>query len=343
MTFPGKNHYSDCLTLSRGAKSMMLMVNLNLNTAAQSLCKTHETLAHARAKATSFPSPENITALGEAIRMFFVCLFGPQQSEQLLHFYHDAPAAMLDDLTPYIRQQIIPRIKRRSIRYRRRLEHLARKKLPKAQSMDTAAIFPGNRRYRLIMTYHRIHFLLENLTDTSLLDQDRLHLILRVLIRGHVPTNRDKQLALLNRIRTQLIPSPTPEQSPVMSILQDAPLIHAAFRQVYGINLQQEDLPWQTFCELLAGLPASTRLCEVISLRMRPVPPPDKHNKRYREALIQAKNAVDLHPAPTEKAAALQAGLNCLAQSLLNWAEQLSSGTGCANPMKPEGGESAFA
>lgn len=88
----------------------------------------------------------------------------------------------------------------------------------------------------------------------------------------------------------------------VTSFEQDAPLIRAAFRQVYGIDLFRDKLTWFEFKELLQGLPDGNRYEEVIGIRARPLPAPTKYNQKEREWLMQAKQSVALHLTENEQA-----------------------------------------
>lgn len=86
------------------------------------------------------------------------------------------------------------------------------------------------------------------------------------------------------------------------SFEQDAPLIRAAFRQVYRIDLYRDKLTWFEFTELLHGLPEGNRYEDVIGIRARPMPPPTKYNQKEREWLMQAKQSVALHLTEAEAA-----------------------------------------
>lgn len=183
----------------------------------------------------------------------------------------------------------------------------------------------GRRRYKLRLTYDRVLFVLDAVKDPLLTDADRQRLVLGLLMKGHVPRSSRTQVQLLEAIMAEInLQSKKQGGPPVMSLTQDAPLIHAAFRQSYGIDLHQVDMPWITFCELMSGLPEDTRFCEVVSLRARPIPPPDKHNAKYIEELMKAKASVALELTPEQREASFQTGLNRLAQSLMAWADHLN-------------------
>lgn len=88
----------------------------------------------------------------------------------------------------------------------------------------------------------------------------------------------------------------------VTSFEQDAPLIRAAFRQVYRIDLFRDKLTWFEFTELLHGLPDGNRYEDVIGIRIRPIPAPTKYNQKERQALMEAKQRVALHLTEAEQA-----------------------------------------
>lgn len=190
-----------------------------------------------------------------------------------------------------------------------------------------AAVTVGRRKYKLRLTYDRVLFVLDAVKDPLLTDPDRLRLALGLLLKGRVPLSIRTQEQLLDAIMAEInLQSKERSGPPLMSLTQDAPLIHAAFRQAYGIDLHQVDLPWASFCELLSGLPEATRFCEVVAIRARPIPPPDKHNAKYIEELMKAKASVALELTPEQRESSFQDGLARLAQTLMAWAEQASKG-----------------
>lgn len=197
----------------------------------------------------------------------------------------------------------------------------------KLYEQPCAAVQVEQKRYPLRLTYDRVLFVLDALQDPLLTDQDRLRLSLGLLMRGRVPRSLRLQEQLLSAIMAEINQQNKKHDGPpVMSLIQDAPLIHAAFRQAYGIDLHKVDLPWETFCLLLSGLPENTRFCEVVAIRAQPIPQPDKHNARYIEELMKAKASVALELTPEQQESSFQAGLNQLAQSLMAWAEHYAEG-----------------
>lgn len=86
------------------------------------------------------------------------------------------------------------------------------------------------------------------------------------------------------------------------SFEQDAPLIRAAFRQVYNIDLFRDRLTWFEFMELFQGLPDGNRFEDVVNIRARPLPAPNKYNTKERQALMEAKAKVAIHLTEQEQA-----------------------------------------
>ena len=84
--------------------------------------------------------------------------------------------------------------------------------------------------------------------------------------------------------------------------VQDAGLIRAAFRQAYGIDLYRARLHWIEFTELLNAIPEGSRYSEVVGIRVRPMPAPNKWNAHEREWLAKAKADVALQMSDRERA-----------------------------------------
>lgn len=102
------------------------------------------------------------------------------------------------------------------------------------------------------------------------------------------------------------------------SFEQDAPLIRAAFRQVYGIDLYRDKLTWFEFTELLQGLPEGNRYEEIIGIRARPMPAPNKYNAKEREWLMKAKQSVALHLTEAEAAKKYDADVSKIFSGLIS-------------------------
>ena len=112
--------------------------------------------------------------------------------------------------------------------------------------------------------------------------------------------------------------APETSEKRLTSFEQDAPLIRAAFKQVYGIDLYRDKLTWFEFIELLQGLPDGNRYEDVIGIRARPVPAPTKYNQKERQNLLEAKQRVALHLTEQEAAKKYDADVGKIFAGLLS-------------------------
>lgn len=142
----------------------------------------------------------------------------------------------------------------------------------------------------------------------------------KCVFRGHLPLSR---AAKVYSAICSILFEKTPENDGkrVMSFEQDAPLIRAAFRQTYQIDLFREKLTWFEFTELLHALPDGNRFTEVVGIRARPIPAPTKWNGKEREALLKAKQTVALHLDEKEREKKYEADVARIFDGLFAWAE----------------------
>ena len=151
--------------------------------------------------------------------------------------------------------------------------------------------------YRLDFDFRNVLRMLDVLGTDNLMPDARAFLALKCLTKH--PKNVEK---VLDAARNLLFGEPKPDTGErVTSFEQDAGLIRAAFRQVYGINLYKDKLHWLEFIELLQNAPEGNRYEEVLSIRTREIPAPNKYNAKEREWLINAKQAVAVHLTEQEQ------------------------------------------
>lgn len=155
----------------------------------------------------------------------------------------------------------------------------------------------GGRYYPLDFDFRNVLRMMEVLGDNRLMPEAREYLAVKCF------TKRPKNVRnVLVAIRSVLFSGNPAAGERVTSFEQDAGLIRSAFRQVYGINLYKDKLHWLEFVELLQNLPEGNRYEEVLSIRTRKIPAPNKYNAKEREWLIQAKQSVALHLTEQEQA-----------------------------------------
>ena len=184
----------------------------------------------------------------------------------------------------------------------------------------------GGRTYKCDFDFRNVLKMLEIMNRKDIIPDARDYLCIKCVISHKIPSKIVS--SVYNELCTVLFPKPEkqPEngekQPRIMSYEKDAGLIRAAFRQVYGIDLFRAKLHWFEFTELLQNLPDGNRFEEVISIRSRPLPPPNKYNMEQRAWLIKAKRSVALEVTEEEAAENYSRGVRNLFHMLLNLAKK---------------------
>ena len=149
------------------------------------------------------------------------------------------------------------------------------------------SVMVGRKKVKLDLDFRNVLQLMETLARDDLMPEAKEWKAAKCVCRKPVP-------GLLAEVKKLLFPEPPKDGKRVTSFEQDAPLIRAAFRQVYGINLWTDKLHWFEFAELLHGIPEGNRYAETIGIRVREMPTPTKYNAKEREWLMKAKASVAL-------------------------------------------------
>lgn len=98
----------------------------------------------------------------------------------------------------------------------------------------------------------------------------------------------------------------------------DAEPIYAAFRQSYQIDLQDSRvIDFRVFRALLSNLPADTRMSEIVDIRVKPIPEPNKHNAKEIAALKKAKAKVAIKMTEEEAQDNFQQDVEVLTDKLV--------------------------
>lgn len=176
------------------------------------------------------------------------------------------------------------------------------------------------KRIDLCLTFDRVLDALDMVSDLRFDEMERIRYCLDTLCAGKHPDDPDLLSAIFKLLFTE---QKSKKKEKALDFEQDRALIVAAFRQAYGIDLNAERgrMHWQTFSDLLKGIPADTRLAEVMSIRMRPMPKPTKYNSEERANLARLKAEFRLEKTETEIHDNVQAGLQSMAALLISRAE----------------------
>ena len=167
--------------------------------------------------------------------------------------------------------------------------------------------------YKLDFDFRNVLRMIDILDDDTLLPEARAYNAIHCLCKR--PRNAEK---VLETVKGLLFKAPRKKGGQrVTDWVQDAPLIRAAFRQAYGIDLYRDNLHWIEFTELLNAIPEGNRYSEVVGIRARPMPAPTQWNQKEREWLLQAKADCALELSEAEQAEQYKKDVDNIAAVLL--------------------------
>ena len=185
----------------------------------------------------------------------------------------------------------------------------------KLQDTLPQGVTVDGRFYRLDFDFRNVLRMMEIMGRDDLMPEAREYLAVKCLTKR--PKNAGKVLEAVRSILFQNPPKTDGQK--VTNFVQDAPLIRAAFRQAYGIDLYRDRLHWIEFSELLNAIPEGSRYSEVIGIRVRPMPKPTKWNADERAWLMKAKADVALFVPEEEREANYQRDVANIAAAILAW------------------------
>ena len=145
------------------------------------------------------------------------------------------------------------------------------------------SVIVDGKKIRVNLEFRNVLRMLDVFADDDLMPEARDFLAMRCICKH-------PRKGMLNVIKNLLFPKHPEEWHPrITDFEQDAEMIIAAFRQVYGINLLKERLHWFEFSALLSNLPSGNKYSEVLGIRSRPIPPANNYNQEERQWLAKAK------------------------------------------------------
>lgn len=178
----------------------------------------------------------------------------------------------------------------------------------------------SGRKIKLNLAYDTVLMVYEVWQDGLFTDADKVELCLSMLVRGwrskrHVRAckwqERGEILAAIFREHINTGKQDEKSREPVFDFTQDAEYIYSSFMLDYGVDLiaQQGRLDWRKFIAMFSGLSERTKMREVISIRSRKLPAPNKHNADEITALKEAKAFYALKSPFADKEANFEQGL----------------------------------
>lgn len=130
------------------------------------------------------------------------------------------------------------------------------------------------KRHRLRPTVYNVLMAMDDLNCPMLTPQDRVKLACWRLYS--FPRPKDAREAVNVALDYLNEPSPynTQNDKDLLSLKQDAALICAAFKQLYGVNLPEESrrMDWRYFNALLSGITSETVLGGIMDIRGQKLP-----------------------------------------------------------------------
>lgn len=178
------------------------------------------------------------------------------------------------------------------------------------------SVMVGKKRVKLDLDFRNVLRMMEILARDDLMPEARDWNALRCICKHPKP-------GTLVEVKKLLFANPPKNDGKrVTSFEQDAGLIRAAFRQVYGIDLWRDRLHWFEFSELLQGIPEGNRYAETIGIRVREMPEPTKWNAKERAWLMEAKQRVAIKRTDEEIANDYQRDVKNVFDALLPFARK---------------------
>ena len=151
-----------------------------------------------------------------------------------------------------------------------------------------------------------LRMLVKNKWNLQLLNPEEKQKLLSVITQRYVEVEK----------RPQIKKSPFP----VLDFEKDGDYIYASFMQAYRIDLIEEQgrLPWKKFLYLFNGLPADTKIKQIMWIRQMPVP--EYNGKNSKE--IQEINEMKSYYALPVEGGGGQSGLDLLFHTLEGMAKR---------------------
>ncbi len=164
--------------------------------------------------------------------------------------------------------------------------------------------------------------------EDTLTEFEKIDQALKMLVRNKWnlrllnPEEKQKLLSVITQRYVEVEKRPQIKKSPfpVLDFEKDGDYIYASFMQTYRIDLIEEQgrLPWKKFLYLFNGLPADTKIKQIMRVRQMPVP--EYNGKNSKE--IQEINEMKSYYALPVEGGGGQSGLDLLFHTLEGMAKR---------------------
>lgn len=164
--------------------------------------------------------------------------------------------------------------------------------------------------------------------EDTLTEFEKIDQALKMLVRNKWnlrllnPEEKQKLLSVITKRYVEVEKRPQIKKSPfpMLDFEKDGDYIYASFMQAYKIDLIEEQgrLPWKKFLYLFNGLPADTKIKQIMRIRQMPVP--EYNGKNSKE--IQEINEMKSYYALPVEGGGGQSGLDLLFHTLEGMAKR---------------------
>lgn len=164
--------------------------------------------------------------------------------------------------------------------------------------------------------------------EDTLTEFEKIDQALKMLVRNKWnlrllnPEEKQKLLSVITKRYVEVEKRPQIKKSPfpVLDFEKDGDYIYASFMQAYKIDLIEEQgrLPWKKFLYLFNGLPADTKIKQIMRVRQMPVPEYNGKNSKEIQEINEMKSYYTL---PVEGGGG-QSGLDLLFHTLEGMAKR---------------------
>lgn len=115
---------SDTIVLEDGEKSLKIEFSLDPTAIASSYWRLAGSLYFDREKVRKDPSPENLEALGKSFEALMQIIFNAENSKKIIDFYEGNYFHLLEDIYPYLVNEIFPKLREASRKKAKELKRI---------------------------------------------------------------------------------------------------------------------------------------------------------------------------------------------------------------------------
>lgn len=163
----------------------------------------------------------------------------------------------------------------------------------------TDVVVFGKKKIKLYLYYNIILEYFKLMKNNEFDNIDKIHLSVGLLTNFKFKDKQpDKLLEIILKEHFPKDNKPKTDKK-TLDLFYDFDFIKAGFQQTYGIDLEKErfKMTWKRFYYLFTSLPKECKICEIMQIRARDIPVPNKYNQKEIEYLKKAK---EIYALPLE-------------------------------------------